>query len=299
MDLDQLNSFLTVARHRSFSRAAREHKLTQPGLSRQIQRLERELGEELLQRHRKYLELTLAGEKFFLYAENVLAQHKQFVAALRRGSSAMDGKLRIASSMAPGEFLVPELVSGFAALHPGLQHEVFITDSAQVVAELREGRWDLGFVGKQIQGRGLQYDILAEDEIVLAVPSNHPFATRGRVKLEELGGQLFIKTDYPEGALGSVKALLAKKGRTLPHYRVATSLSSSRAILLNVERGYGMGWVSFLALGPEWEGRVAPVRLAGLALKRPIYLVRIKQRTMPLMAGSFVDWIFAKAKAPV
>lgn len=299
MDLEQLHSFLAIARHRSFSRASREHKLTQPGLSRQIQRLEKELGVELLQRHRKYLELTLAGEKFLLYAENVLTQHRQLLAALRQGASAIAGGLRIASSMAPGEFLVPELVSGFAVLHPGVQHEVFITDSAQVVAELREGRWDIGFVGKQIQGRGLQYDIVVEDEIVLAVPSSHPFAARGQVKLEELRGQPFIETDYSEGALGSVKALLAKQGKTLPHYRVATSLSSSRAILLTVERGYGMGWVSFLALGSEWEGRVAPVRLAGLVLKRPIYLVRIKQRTLPLMASSFVEWLFSQAKASV
>ena len=74
MNLEQLHTFLAIARHSNFSRAAGEHKLTQPGLSRQIQRLEKEMGVELLQRHRSRLELTLAGEKFRLYAENVLAQ---------------------------------------------------------------------------------------------------------------------------------------------------------------------------------------------------------------------------------
>lgn len=295
MNLEQLETFLAIARHRSFSRAASEHKLTQPGLSRQIQRLEKELGVELLQRHRSRLELTLAGEKFRLYAENVLSQHREFLAALRQGTMAMEGKLRIASSMAAGEFLVPELISRFTALHPGVKPEIFVTDSSHVVAELRERRWDIGFVGKQIQGRGLQYDIAAQDEIVLAVPASHPFSARGVIKLAELEGQTLIEANYNEGASRSVRMLLAKLGMTLPAYRVATSLSSSRAILLTVERGYGIGWVSLLALGSEWNGRVYPVRLAGLLLKRPLYLVKIKQRPLPYMAGSFVDWLFSEA----
>lgn len=249
MNLEQLETFLAIVRQRSFSRAARDHKLTQPGLSRQIQRLEKELGVELLQRHHSHLELTLAGERFRLYAENVLAQHKQFLAALREGVTAMAGKLRVASSMAPGEFLVPELVSRFTASHKDVQPEVFITDTAQVVAELRERRWDIGFVVKQIQRRGLQYDIVAEEEIVLAVPASHPFAARGEVELVELEGQPFIETEYGEGASRSVRIILSKLGKTLPPYRVTTSLSSSLAILLTVERGHGMGWVALFSPG--------------------------------------------------
>lgn len=293
MNLEQLHTFLVIARHRNFSRAALEHKLTQPGLSRQIQRLEKEMGVELLHRHRSRLELTLAGEKFRLYAENILAQHREFLAALREGATAKSGKLRMASSLAPGEFLVPELVSRFTASYPGVQPEIFITDSAQVISEIKERRWDIGFVGKQIHKRGLQYDRVADEEIVLAVPANHPFAARGEVKLAELEGQPFIESEYGEGALRTVRMLLTKLGMTLPPYKVATSLSSSRAILLTVERGYGMGWVSFLALGPEWKGRVAPVRLSGLPLERPVYLVRIKQRPLPLVASSFVDWLLS------
>ncbi len=297
MNLEQLQTFLAISQHRSFSRASREHKLTQPGLSRQIQRLEKELGVELLRRYHSRLELTLAGEKFRLYAENVLSQHRKFLTALREGAAAQAGKLRIASSLAPGEFLVPELVSRFTASHAGIQTEVFIADGAQVVAELRERRWDIGFTGKQIQKRGLQYDVVAEEEIVLAVPVAHPFAAKREVKLEELEGQPFIETSYGEGALRTVKTLLARRGMSLPPHRIATSLSSSRAILLTVERGSGVGWVSSLAVGPEWKGRVTPVRLSGLPLKRPVYLVRIKQRPLQPIAGSFVNWLMSQVKA--
>jgi DNA-binding transcriptional LysR family regulator len=297
MDMAQLEGFLAVARHRNFTRAGRELRLSQPGVSRQMQRLEREVGVTLLERRDGRLTLTPAGERFLAYAQEALARHRQLLSQLQERPAAVAGELLIAASTTPGEFLVPELVTAFTARYPEVRPQVFITDSAQVVAELRERSWDVGFVGARLPGRGLQYDVVAEDEVVLAVPAGHPFAARKQVGLEELEGQPFLEREGGSGTLRSVRTALAGQGRTLPGYRVEMVLSSIQAILLAVERGYGMGWVSSLALGPGWAKHVALVRLTGVSLRRELYLVQERQRLLPPVAALFADWVRRERKA--
>ena len=296
MNMAQLQGFLAVARHRSFTRAGGEMRLSQPGISRQMQRLEQEVGITLLERHGGSLALTPAGERFRAYAEETLARHRQLLSQLQERPAAMAGELRIVASTTPGEFLVPELVTDFTALYPEVRPQVFIADSTQVVAELREKNWDVGFVGARLPGRGLLYNLVAEDEVVLAVPVGHPFAARKQVRLEELEGQPFLEREGGSGTLRSVRTALAGKGKALPGYRVEMVLSSIQAILLAVERGYGMGWVSSLALGPGWAKHIALVRLTGVSLRRGLYLVQERQRLLPPVAALFADWVRRERK---
>src|SRR4051812_12582135 len=79
MDLAQLEGFVAVARQRSFTEAARELGITQPGVSRQVQKLEREVGVTLLTRGRNAVSLTPAGERFRVYAEDALERRRRIV----------------------------------------------------------------------------------------------------------------------------------------------------------------------------------------------------------------------------
>jgi DNA-binding transcriptional LysR family regulator len=83
MELTEMETFLAVSRHKSFTGAAWELRLTQPGVSRQIQKIERELEVVLVERRRGDLRLTLAGERFKAYAEDALERHSQFLSSLR------------------------------------------------------------------------------------------------------------------------------------------------------------------------------------------------------------------------
>ena len=291
MDLGLLATFLAVARHRSLTEAARELGLTQPGVSRRVQRLEQELGVTLLERRGDGVALSRAGREVRTYAENALERYSRLRDSLRQGRQIVAGPLRICASTTPGEFLVPDLVSRFAAEHPRVLPEVFTTDSAQVVEEMRERRWDIGFVGARIPSRGLRYEVVAEDEVVLAVPPSHPFALRREVTLEELEGEPFLLREGGSGTLRSVQSILAGRGLGLPRYRMAMGVNSTRAVLSGVERGYGIGWVSSLALGPLWEGRVATLGLQGIPLRRSIYMVMVRHGGLPDAAAAFAQWV--------
>ena len=149
---------------------------------------------------------------------------------------------------------------------------------------MRAHRYDLGFVGACLQGRGLEYTVVAEDEVVLAVPASHPFAGPGTVALEELAGQPFLIREGGSGTAASVVRILAEQGLRVPEHRAVMVLGSTQAIVSGVERGLGLGWVSSRALEDRSRLRVVPVRLSDLPLRRTLSLVRDPQRVLPPVA---------------
>src|SRR6266542_3392775 len=112
-----MQTFVVLARCGSFTGAAAELNLSQPAVSRQVQKLEAELGHALLSRRRGRIELSDAGERFRAYAE-VVVGHERLLEDLAGWPSRLAGDLRIVASTTPGEFLVPGLVAAFTADNP-------------------------------------------------------------------------------------------------------------------------------------------------------------------------------------
>lgn len=296
MDWTQLQAVAAVARHRSFSGAAAELGLTQPGVSRQVARLERELGVPLFVRGHEGVTPTPAGERVCSYAAEEIARRRQLEADLRGQPEDVAGELPIAASTTPGEFLVPGLLARFRERFPAVHARVRISDSAQVVEDVRSGQAGLGFVGARFPGRDLQYLPVAEDEVVLAVPAAHAFAGRGEVALADLAGEPFIDREGGSGTLLSVRRSLAARGQLLPPYRVVMELSTTQAILSAVERGYGVGWVSSLVLAGR-GARVAAVRLVDHPLGRELLLVTAATHTPSPPVARFVEWLRNEPRA--
>jgi DNA-binding transcriptional LysR family regulator len=291
LNLDQLETFLVLARCGSFTRAGAELHLSQPAVSRHIQKLEKELGMTLLTRRRGRVELSQAGERVRSYAEEVAGGFDRLVADLGQQPSRLAGELRIVASTTPGEFLVPGFVSAFTASHPRVSPRIQIADSTEVVAQLRSRKADVGFSGAKLPGRDLVHRHIATDEIVLAVPPLHPFASRTSVELAELAGQPFLTRESGSGTHLSFLALLAEHGLEVPPYRSVMVLSNTAAIVSAVGNGYGIGLVSCLALQGRGPGWPVAVRIAGLTLTRSLYLVVEKDRPLPPPAATFADWV--------
>src|SRR6266568_5056294 len=184
-----MQTFVVLARCGSFTGAAAELNLSQPAVSRQVQKLEAELGHGLLSRRRGRIELSDAGERFRAYAEEVVGGHERLLDDLAGWPSRLAGDLRIVASTTPGEFLVPGLVAAFTADNPRVTPRIQIADSTEVGQQLRARGADVGFCGVKLPGRDLLHRVVAADEIVLAVPLGHPFAARRSVPLGDLAGQ--------------------------------------------------------------------------------------------------------------
>jgi DNA-binding transcriptional LysR family regulator len=292
-----VEAFLATVHQGSLTAAAHHLGLTQPGVSRQIARLEQALGTSLLVRGRQGVALTAAGERYRAYAEDALARHALLLEELRDGDAVLSGPLRIAASTTPSEVLVPGLVARFTALHPDVQATVCTADSLEVVEHVRLRRWDIGFAGVRVDRMGLRFEPVATDEIVLAVPRHHPFARRATVPLAALEGQVFIAREDGSGTMLSVARALAERGQQLPAHRVRMTLGTTQAIVAAVRDGYGIGFVSSLALAELAGDRVATVRLVGAPLRRALYLVVDERRVLSAVPRAFAAFCVRQASA--
>lgn len=291
LDLDQLEGFAAVARHRSVTAAARELGLSQPALTRQIQRLQRQLGIALLAKEGRSIRITAAGQRFLIWSEGTLERYQSMRDELKGVATSIAGNLRVAASTSPGEFLVPGLVSGFTAVHPLVRPEVMIRDSAGVIALLRSYEADVGFVGMRVPGNDLHYQTIGEDEILLAVPADHPFSARFEVELADLAGEPFLEREVGSGTRSTFEAALREQRLPRPGYRVAMVLGNTEAVVSAVQDGYGMGLVSSLAIRARTPGRLVTVRLRGLSLRRSLFMVQCATRDLPVSVGRFIEWV--------
>jgi DNA-binding transcriptional LysR family regulator len=292
MDLDDVRVFVACAREGSVSAAARACGISQPAATRQIQRLEREFGFELLCRQGRPLRPTPAGAEILAWAEHTLARLDAALARLRQGGPALAGPLRVAASSIPGEFLAPGLLAAFAARHPGVEPCLSVSDSAGAVAALLAGDADVAFIGAPVARPPLRLQPICEDELVLVIPAGHRLAGRAEVLLEELAGEAFVEREGGSGTMESLRRLLRARGLALPPHRIALRAGSTQSQVAAVRAGAGLAFVSARAAGRA--NGVSVARLAGIPLYRQLYLCYHPARYPPA-AQAFVA--FARERA--
>ncbi len=273
MNLSQLKMFVEVVRRGSVSEAARQQNLTQPAVTRKMQRLEKEIGVDLFERGEGHqIVLTKVGRDFLGFAEKMLSEYAALQERWREVREEVRGPLSLAASTTPGEYVVPRLLATFTARFPNVAPSVAIMDSEEVAAKVAAREYDAGFSGKTSVHPNLRYIRIYEDEIVLAVPPNHRFASKNEVELGELENEALIVREEGSGTSQSLRRLLAEKNLSLPPHKTTMALGSTQAIVSSVAAGLGVGFVSALAVN-EANGRVVGIRLKDVPLLRPLYLV--------------------------
>jgi DNA-binding transcriptional LysR family regulator len=287
MNLTQLRTLVTIAERGSLSAAARAMQISQPAVTKQVQRLEQELGTVLLKRGpQQEVAWSDAGEQVLAFSRATLDQLEALQQRLALLRAVREGALRVAASTIPGEYLVPGLLAAFHAQHPKVQIRSTIANTAEVTRRVLATEVDVGFVGAVEQATGLRVERLAGDEVVLAVPPAHAFAHRQAVTLEELSGQALLMREEGSGTRRSVERALAAARRALPPEEDVLTLGSTQAVLHAVEQGFGIGFVSARAAAQaSAAGHVVAVRLEGVDLRRDLCVVYLPQvLTDPIVA---------------
>ena len=290
MNLEHLRTLVSVVDQGSLSAAARARRISQPAVTKQLQRMEADLGLALLVRGpRRQAELTAAGEQVVAFARETLARYEALERELSTLKSIRRGSLSLAASTIPGEYLLPQLLAAFRQKFPEVMVEMTISDTAEVAERLLLDTADVGVVGSDVQRPGLRLERLVGDEVVLAVPPDHPFATREHVSLAELQEEPLILRGESSGTRRSVERALATAGVSLSQKNVALILGSTQAVLQAVEGGLGLGFVSARAARQAvQDGRLACVGLDGVDLERSLYLAYLPQRVSDPLVAHFL-----------
>lgn len=295
VDLTQLRALCEAVDAGSLTEAAERLGLSQPGLSRQVQRLEGEVGARLLTRSVSGVQPTPAGERVVDFARRTLAAFEALRAEMRETGPALQGRLAIAASTTPGEYIVPALVSAFIDRHPNVTADVRVTDSDRVATELLARRCDVGFSGHRADDARLVHVPVASDEIVLAVPSGHRLADAEVVEASELDGERLIQREPGSGTQRTFFEALQARGTRLPVRLSSVTLGSTQAVLSAVEAGLGIGLVTLRALEHHRPSTMRAVRIAGPPVIRQLFLLHEPARQQREEVEAFIGFVVAAA----
>lgn len=176
MDLKRLRYFVTVARLRSFTRAAEVLHMAQPPLSQRLQELEAELGVQLLNRESRPIALTAAGQELYEQAVQVLQRTEAMAVTMRRFVS--NKRQRFTFGVVPANFHgnLSIIIRLFRLALSGMEVRVLELNSCEQVAALRDGRIDAGISRVPIEAEGVRRILLRQEPMVVALPEDHPLA---------------------------------------------------------------------------------------------------------------------------
>jgi DNA-binding transcriptional LysR family regulator len=292
MNLQHLSTLVSIVEHGSLSAAARARGVSQPAVTKQVQRMEAEIGLPLLVRGpKREVALTPAGERVLAFARETLAQFEALEHELAALKAVDQGILSLAASTIPGEYVLPALLAVFRREYPQLEVQMTVSDTSDVVTRLLSNEADVGVIGSTTQRPGLRLERMVSDEIVLVVPPGHAFAGRQEVTVEELRDQPLILREEGSGTRRSVEVALGAQGISLPTEDVAFTLGSTQAILQAVAQGLGLGFVSARASAQaQADGHVACVRLSGVDLHRSLYLAYLPKRIGDPVVARFLEF---------
>lgn len=192
LELTPLRHLLVVAQERSISRAAARLHLAQPALSRQVARLEAEVGVQLLVRTSRGVELTQAGTALVEQARRTIAQVDAAVAAARGAASRQATTVRTAFYCDAAALLMPRVVAEHRTRHPDVTVEVAQLDFRTQLRLLREEKLDVAFVRPFCDVAGLESQALLAEPVAVALPRHHPLADRASTPLSALAREQWI-----------------------------------------------------------------------------------------------------------
>ena len=267
-----LESFLTVARTGNLTEAARELHVTQPGLTARLQRLEAELGAELLVRLPRGVRLTEAGRALLPYAERALESLDQGTAAVRDLVRGTGGRIEIGAAPAVSTYVLPRALQRFASEHPAVALGVRTGHSEELLSLVLAEQVQIAIV-RTLRHPEIESTPLYEDEVVLATHPAHAFAGDHAVRVEQLGDQPLILFD-PSSSYHELTSAMYRAAGVAP--RGVMVLDSIDAAKRMVQLGLGIALLPRSALREELDdGSVAAITVDSTApVRRQIVAIR-------------------------
>jgi DNA-binding transcriptional LysR family regulator len=286
MDLDNLKTFIEVARLGSFSRAAEKVLRSQPAVSAQIRQLEQEYGQRLFDRNAKSVRLTPAGDVVLDYARQLLALQAKSHQAVSEQDGVRSGTLSIGANEGTFLYVLPKILARYHKQFPKVKISVYRSFTHKVTEKVEEGAVDLGVLTMPVKSPSLEVIPVFRDRILLMVGPSSPLFGETSATLEEFAAQPII---LPK--TGSMRKLMEKHLRPFREELNATmELTSVVMIKRFVRAGFGVSLIcrSFAAENVR-RHEVRLLKIEGLDLWRELALVYRKDRSLPLIASAFVD----------
>ncbi|MBN2568423.1 MAG: LysR family transcriptional regulator [Deltaproteobacteria bacterium] len=287
MNINQLKIFYYTAKYGSLSIAADALYITQPAVSKGIQRLEEYYEIKFFNRAGKKLVLTDAGAALYDMAEKLFEVESQAEEIIRDFQQRKRGNLRIHASETFGAYYLPSIIREFKKNNPEIQVSVNILPTELVVEKTATLNNDVGFISYPVEHKKIITREILEDSLILIVPHDHEFSTKNEIYPHDLEHQFLIVHEKGAATRKITDSYIEMNNISVS---VPLELSSNEAIKHAVEQGLGIAFVSRLVANEEIkQGRLKAVPLSDKSIKRKFYIIHHRDKYISTSLGNLIE----------
>ncbi|POH64929.1 LysR family transcriptional regulator [Cryobacterium zongtaii] len=286
MELRQLEHFVAVAKHLSFTRAAHEVSVVQSSLSSSVSKLEHELGTPLFDRTTRTVGLTSAGWALLPVAQRILREIHAAKEAVAAVTGVLRGRLAVGTIQLLSWVDLPLSLSKFHQTHPDVEIALREAPVDELLEEVIIGELDIAYIARDYSKLPDTIAVLAtwDEELVIIAPRDHPLARQGQIFLSDLGEEPFV--DFQAGSgLQKVVEHLCEQAHLKRH--ITLSVTQLDLLISLVRSGLGIAIIPApVARGTD----LASIRIAGPVPHRKLALVsRTPQPSNPAAVALLRD----------
>lgn len=287
-DLADLRAFVAVAELNSFRAAAESIHLSQPALSRRVEKLEQALGVRLFERTTRSVSLTAVGRDFSRKARSLLDDLETSLLSMQAVAASQMGEVVIACVPSAVYYFLPKVLRDFHANHPRIRVRIVDEGANGVLESVARGEADFGinFIG--IQEPEIEFQGILKEPFVVACHRDHPLAKAAQVRWADLAEYDFMTVDKSSGNRLVVDLALANSSARPSWCFEARHVST---LLGFVEAGLGVAVVPRLSMPPGEHPTLAHVQLVEPAVERVMGLIRRRGRELPPAARKLYQLI--------
>lgn len=291
IDLEDLRAFVATAEMQSFRAAADSIHLSQPALTRRIQKLEATLGVRLLERTTRRVSLNAVGRDFLPRARRLLDDLETSLMSVREIAERRSGLVSIACIPTAAYYFLPDVISAFTAEFPAIRFRILDAGANEVLQSVLNREVDFGITLLGADDPEVAFDPLIEEPFLLACRRDHPLATRSSVSWEELADHRFVTVGRSSGNRLIIDLALAKANvRPRPFFEVQ-HLSTSLGL---VEAGLGVAALPRMALPAGPHHAIATVPLTSPDVTRTVGVVRVPGSARSPAAEQFYEMLLSR-----
>jgi DNA-binding transcriptional LysR family regulator len=285
MDLGQIEAFVQVAHHKSFSKAAHELFLTQPSVTARIQSLERDLNEALFERNGRGVRLTEMGTAFLPFARRALKAVQEGKDALEGMRNLDLGSLKLGSALTVSTYVLPKVLKRYCAQYPGVEVSVHTGRSEQVLQMVLSDDVHCA-LERTVHHAEIATIPLYEDDLVLAASTSHRFERTRCATIEEVGREPLILFDRGSSYNQLIQGVFRQHG-ILP--RTLMELDTIEATKKMVEEGLGIALLPKVSTEREFaQGVLVPITITDASMpRRQISLIFRRNRRHSRAVAAF------------
>ena len=296
MQLRTLELFCTLAEHRSFSKAAAAHQLTQSAVSQAMQQLEESMGVQLIDRSKRPLVLTTAGKTYLKGARGILGSYQRLEQEVVSISKRLRGQVTVGTIYSVGLSYMPEATEAFSRLHPGVEVIPEFGSSARVFEMTIGGEVDFGLVSFPRRTSQLQYIPWQQEPMKLVCSSDHELANRTEIRLSELSGMSMVGFDRELELRQEIDKCLTEAGVRV---NVRMEFDNCDSMIRAIQANHGIGIVPEAAVRRETAGgSLRVVACREFRMTRPLGIIFRRSGRLSTAANEFGSLLLGRPIEP-